>query len=141
MLKKTITYVDFNDVETTEDFYFNLSKTELTEMETSVKGGLSAMLKQIVATEDMKEMFGIFKKIIVSSVGIKSADGKRFVKSDEISQDFVSSPAFDELFMSLATDVGKAAEFIKGIIPKDLSGQFESEMNKSNVVEIPTTES
>jgi hypothetical protein len=126
MLKKTITYTDFNDVEQTEEFYFNLSRTELTEMETSVDGGMTELLQKIVATENIKEMFNVFKTIILSSVGVKSEDGKRFVKTDQIAQDFVSSAAFDELFMSLATDPIKAAEFIKGIVPKDLSPQFDS---------------
>lgn len=125
MLKKTITYTDFNDIEQTEDFYFNLSKMELAEMENSIDGGMAKRLEQIVASQNVKEMFVFFKQIILDSVGMKSPDGKRFVKSEEISQDFISSPAFDSLFMELASDADKAVEFVKGIMPKDLSATLD----------------
>lgn len=138
MLKKKITYTDFNDVEHSEDFYFNLSKTELTEMEMSVDSGMAHMLQQIVESENTKEMFSLFKKIILASVGTKSEDGKRFFKSDEIAQDFVASPAFDVLFMSLATDADSAAEFIKGIIPQDLVGSFDAAAKATNLAAVET---
>jgi|PlaIllAssembly_1097288.scaffolds.fasta_scaffold438089_1 hypothetical protein len=140
MLKKEITYVDYNDKEQTETFYFNLTKTELTEMEASVDDGMSNFLKRIVAAEKVGEMLQVFKNIILSSVGIKSEDGKRFIKSKEISQDFVSSPAFDVLFMELATDPQKVAEFIKAVIPQDLASRFDEEA-KNNLVSIPLPDS
>lgn len=135
MLKKEITYVDYNDNQQTETFYFNLTKTELTEMETSVDGGMTSFIKSIIAAEKVGEMLQVFKRIILSSVGVKSEDGKRFIKSDEISKDFVSSPAFDVLFMELATDPEKVAEFIKAVIPQDLVGQLDEEIKKQTVVE------
>jgi len=133
MLKKTITYEDFNGVEQTEDFYFNLSKTELTELELSVDGGMATWLKTIVATENASEMLNVMKKMILSSVGVKSTDGRHFVKNEEVRQNFVSSPAFDILFMEVATDADKAAQFVKGIIPGEFSQSIDAEIKAAEV--------
>lgn len=121
MLKKTIKYTDFNDVEREEDFYFNLTKSELTEMQLSVDGGLQAWLEKIVKTENRPELIKAFKNIILKSYGEKSADGKRFVKSEELSEAFEQSAAYDELFIELLSNEEKAAEFVNGLIPKGLS--------------------
>ena len=127
MLKKSITYTDYNDQEQTEDFYFNFTKTELTEMEVSVDTGYSAMLKQIAAAENRRELLLVFKTILTGAVGIKTPDGKRFVKNSEIAQAFVESPAFDMLFMELATDEDKCIAFMKGIVPSELSSSFDAQ--------------
>lgn len=121
MIKKTIKYVDYNGTERTEDFYFNLSKAEVSEMELSVDGGLSQMLERIVASQDNKEIIRMFKKIILKAYGEKSADGKRFVKSEELATAFSQTEAYVELFMELATNEDKAAEFVNGIIPHNLN--------------------
>lgn len=121
MIKKTIKYVDYNGTERTEDFYFNLSKAEVSEMELSVDGGLSQMLERIVASQDNKEIIKMFKKIILKAYGEKSADGKRFVKSEELATAFSQTEAYVELFMELATNEDKAAEFVNGIIPHNLN--------------------
>lgn len=121
MIKKTIKYVDYNGTERTEDFYFNLSKAEVSEMELSVDGGLSQMLERIVASHDNKEIIRMFKKIILKAYGEKSADGKRFVKSEELATAFSQTEAYVELFMELATNEDKAAEFVNGIIPHNLN--------------------
>ena len=120
MIKKTINYVDYNGVERKEDFYFNLSKAEVAEMELSVDGGLSNMIEQIVNSKDNKEIIALFKQIILKAYGEKSPDGKRFVKSKEISEAFSQTEAYSELFVELALDEEKAANFIKGILPLDL---------------------
>lgn len=118
MLKKTITYTDYNDQEQTEDFYFNLSKAELTEMELSVKGGLVKMIEEIVAAEDNKEIVAIFKDLIIKSVGVKSKDGRRFIKNEVVVGDFLQTEAYSVLFMELASDAKAAADFVNGITPK-----------------------
>lgn len=118
MLKKTITFTDYNDVEQTEDFYFNLSKAELTEMELSTKGGLVKMIEEIVEAEDNKEIVAIFKDLIIKSVGVKSRDGRRFVKNDEVRDDFLQTEAYSVLFIELASDAKAAAAFVNGITPK-----------------------
>ena len=118
MLKKTITYTDYNDVKRTEDFYFNLSQAELIEMEMTTEGGMQSMLERIVAEQDKKKITEIFKSLILKAYGEKSLDGKRFVKSPEISAAFEQTEAYSELFMELFMDADKAAKFFSGIIPK-----------------------
>jgi len=121
MLKKTIKFIDFNGEEVSEDFYFNLNKAEIAELELSHKGGFSGYLQQIIDSEDGSEIIATFKKILLMAVGQKSEDGRRFVKSDEITDDFLHSEAYSELFMELVTDGEKAAEFIQAIVPSDMA--------------------
>lgn len=121
MLKKTITYTDFNGEEVQEDFFFHLSKAELVEMEMSHKGGLSATLARIVAAEDSKSIVAEFKNIILSSYGQRSDDGRRFVKNQQIRDEFESTEAYSELFMELVTNTDAAIEFVNGIIPANLA--------------------
>lgn len=117
MLKKTITYTDYNNVERTEDFYFNLTKAELMEMEIGTTGGMADMIKRIVDAKDAPAIIKIFKELVLKAYGEKSADGKRFVKSEEISNGFAQTEAYSQLFMELATDADAAAAFVNGIIP------------------------
>ena len=119
MLKENITYTDYNGVERTEDFYFNLTKAELMEMEMSTAGGLAEMINKIVATKDAPAIIKIFKELVLKAYGEKSADGKRFIKSDEIATAFSQTEAYSQLFMKLATDADAAAKFVNGIIPQD----------------------
>lgn len=133
MLKKTITYHDYNGVEYTQDFYFNLSKAEIMEMEMGTTGGLAEMITKIVAAQDAPAIIKIFKDLILKSYGEKSADGKRFVKSDEISTAFTQTEAYSELFMELATDAEAAAAFVNGIIPADMAKEVAA-ANTSNLI-------
>lgn len=121
MLKKTITYTDYNGNERTEDFYFNLNKAELTEMEAGVEGGYGEMLQRIVDSNDNKQIVETFKSIILKAYGEKTLDGKRFIKSKELSEAFSQTEAFVELFMELATNEKAAADFVNGIIPKNIT--------------------
>mgnify|MGYP007053682748 CR=1 FL=1 len=127
MLKKTITYRDFNDVERTEDFYFNLSKAELMEMELATTGGLAEMIQKIVAAQDVPAIAKIFKDLLLKAYGVKSADGKRFMKKNEygqlLSAEFEQTEAYSIIFMELATDADAAAKFVNGIMPADLAEQ------------------
>ena len=120
MVKKTITYVDYNDNERTEDFYFNLSKAELMEMELSISGGLTEKIQSIIAAQDTPAIIKIFKELILKAYGQKSPDGKRFIKSQELQDEFSQTEAYSQLFMLLATDEKEAADFVNGIIPQDL---------------------
>lgn len=120
MLKKTITYTDYNGVEKTEDFYFNLSKAEIMEMELSIAGGLAETIEKIVAAQDAPAIIKIFKDLVLKAYGEKSPDGKRFIKSDEIATAFSQTEAYSDLFMELATNATAAAEFVNGIVPKDM---------------------
>jgi hypothetical protein len=120
VLKKTITYKDFNGEEVSEDFFFHLSKAELVELEMSHKGGLSAALERIVAAEDNKSIIAEFKNIILAAYGKRSEDGKRFIKTQELRDEFISTEAYSTLFMELVTDTDAAVVFINGVIPQDM---------------------
>jgi len=115
MLKKTITYTDYDGNERVEDFYFNLSKAEVAEMEMSEYGGLSNLLKKIV--QDTKRIIEMFKDLILRAYGEKSPDGKRFVKNQELREAFSQTEAYSELFMELAGNAEAAAAFVNGITP------------------------
>ena len=117
MLKKTFTYIDYNGVERTEDHYFNLSKAELMEMELSTTGGLAEMINKIVAAQDAPAIVKVFKDLVLKAYGQKSADGRRFIKSEELANEFAQTEAYSQLFMELATDADAAAKFVNGIVP------------------------
>lgn len=117
MLKKTITYTDYNGNECTEDFYFNLTKAELMEMELSVAGGMTELIQKVVNANDVPTIVKIFKELIFKAYGEKSADGKRFIKSEELSTAFSQTEAYSILFTELATDSKAAANFVNGVIP------------------------
>ena len=117
MLKKTITYTDYNGITRTEDFYFNLTKAEIMEMQLSTNGGLDVMIKKIIDSQDAPSIIKIFKELILKAYGEKSDDGKRFVKSKEISEGFAQTEAYSQLFMELATDTDAASKFVNGIVP------------------------
>ena len=118
MLKKTITYTDYNGVERTEDFYFNLSQAELMEMEMSTSGGLAEMIQRIVAAKDMPAIIKVFKELVLKAYGEKSLDGKRMIKNEDLSTAFSQTEAYSILFMELAMDADKAAAFVNGIVPQ-----------------------
>lgn len=127
MLKKTITYTDFDDVERTEDFYFHISKSELTEMDFSASGGMKRSIEAIINARDTKSLIELFKDLILRSYGEKSLDGKKFVKyvdGKRLADDFAQTAAYDSLFMELASDAKVATEFILGVLPKDLADEI-----------------
>jgi len=117
MLKKTITYADYDGNQRTEDFYFNLNKAELAEMEMSYDGGLVKMIEKIVSAQDSKRIVEIFKDLILRAYGEKSSDGRRFVKTSELRDSFAQMEAYSELFMELASSAEAAAAFVNGITP------------------------
>lgn len=121
MLKKTITFTDYNGVEKKKDYRFNLSKAELMEMEVGTTGGYVEMIQKIVDAQDGPQLIKIFKELVLKAYGEISEDGERFVKSDELSKAFSETEAYSQIFMELATNDVAAAEFINGIIPADLA--------------------
>lgn len=130
MLKKTITYEDYDGHKRTEDFYFNLTKAELTEMYASEAGGFDKHLERIVASQDMPNTMRMFKEILKKSYGEKSLDGRRFSKSEEIYKAFEESPAYDVIFMELFSDNDSASAFIRGVLPKDLADEAASKIDE-----------
>ncbi len=123
MLKKTITYTNFNGEEIKEDFYFHLSKAEIMEMQLEEKGGFAERIQKIVDAKNVPEIIKVFKELILKAYGVKSEDGKRFIKSKELSEEFSQTQAYSDLFMELATDAEAASAFINGIIPAELQQQ------------------
>ena len=121
MLKKTIKYTDYDGNEREEDFYFNLSKAEVTEMELSKEGGMSEYIKKISAAQNAPELIKLFKEIITKSYGEKSLDGKRFIKNKELTEAFTQTEAYSELFIELASNADEAVKFINGIMPKNMN--------------------
>lgn len=117
MFKETITYTDYNGQERTEDFYFHLGKNELTTMEFSTAGGFSEMVKRAAATVDMPTLIKIFENMIQKAYGVKSPDGRQFIKNQEVLDAFVQTPAYEELYMKLAMDSDYAAKFVNQLIP------------------------
>lgn len=116
MVKKNITYTDLNGVERTEDFYFDMSKPEIVKMQTSAKGGYDVQLRSIAANLNGALIMEFFEDFIARSYGEKSEDGRRFVKSKELSEAFMQTPAYEVLFDELVTDDKKAAEFVNAVL-------------------------
>ena len=120
MLKKIIKYTDFNGVDRTETFYFNLTTSELTEMDLTTAGGMKSFIERITNTQDQAELIRLFKELILKAYGQKSDDGKRFVKSQQLRDEFSQTMAYDTFFMKLATDEKEAIKFVNGIMPADV---------------------
>lgn len=123
MLKKTITYTDYNGLEKTQDFYFNLTKAEIMKMEMSTHGGLAELITRIVAAQDTPAIIKIFEDLICKSYGVKTPDGK-FLKRAEDLEAFMATEAYSELFMELATDADAATKFVNGIVPAEMTKQI-----------------
>lgn len=131
MIKKTIKYTDYNGDEREEDFYFNLTKAEIMEMQLNQDGGLAAKIQEIVKAKDVPAIIRVFKDLLTKSYGKKSDDGRFFVKNAKLREEFEESPAFSEIYMELATDADKASEFVNGIIPP----QLKEQMNKPAIAD------
>lgn len=121
MIKKTITYKDFNGNDRTEEFYFNLTKAEVTRMEMSTTGGMAEMIQRVIAAQDAPSLIQIFEEMIQKSYGVKTPDGRGFTKRKEDLENFMATEAYSQLFMELVTDADSAAEFVNGIIPSNFS--------------------
>lgn len=123
MTSKTVTYKDWNGMDRTETFYFHFSQAELMEMELSQEGGFSERVKKIAAANNLPDMLKIWKNFVLDAYGIKSEDGRRFMKNDEIRQSFVECPAYSIIFMELATNTEAASNFINTVVPAEMNKQ------------------
>lgn len=132
MLKKNIKYVDYDGNERTEDFYFNLNKAEVIELQLGTVGGLTKTLEKIVQEKDASRIIEYFRTLILKAYGEKSADGRRFIKSQELRDAFEQTEAYSELFMELASDAKMAAEFINGVLPKEAADAIGVETTDVN---------
>jgi len=125
MLKRRIEFEDFNGDQTSDIFYFNISKPELIELEVEYDQGFGKMLESIIESKDNRELVGHFKKLVLLAYGQKSEDGKRFIKTEQLREEFAQSAAYIELFMELATSDDAAITFLRGILPKDMVGDID----------------
>ena len=122
MLKKTIKYTDYDGNQREEEFLFNMSKADVIEwLVTNGDYTYDKLIDQMSKKRDGKAIMGVFKDLIYRSYGEKSVDGRRFIKSQEVKDNFMETEAYSELFVELITDAKKAAEFLNAVIPKDLS--------------------
>lgn len=121
MIKKTITFEDYNGNQRTEDAYFNLTKTELVRMDVANVGGLHEYMQNAIDKKDAKSILEVFEMFVSKSYGIKTEDGLSFMKNPELTEKFMNSAAYDALLMELITNQDKAEAFLKGIVPKDLN--------------------
>ena len=126
MLTKTVKYTDYNGNERTETLNFHLTKAEIAEMELSMPGGMSVTIQRIIEAQDTKELIALFKDLLLKSYGVKSPDGRRFIKNDELREEFSQTGAYSEMFMELATDAKAASDFVNGIIPADMQEQLKN---------------
>lgn len=139
MRKETITYTDYNNVTRTEDFFFNLNEAELTALQYGVDGGLKEMLERIVKSNDNKQIMACFHELIAKSYGEKSPDGRRFVKSKELSEAFMQTEAYNELMLRFMTDANYSAEFINDVLA-DVTKRTEernAKKDENNTIVLP----
>lgn len=135
MLKKPITFTDFNGKTHTKNYYFNLSAAELIKLEMSTMtisedmesttGGLQAHIQDVIDSRQGKRIIEMFDMFVDASYGVRSEDGLKFYKEGVLA-DFKASPAYDALFMQLVTDANFGSEFLNGIMPKELIDQAET---------------
>lgn len=130
MIKWPITYTTYDDETLTEDFYFNLSKAELMQIQFDANGTYSQFIGRIINERDFKHLGEEFRKIILKSYGKKSDDGKQFRKTPEIQEEFEFSPAYSELYVQLMSDSESATKFFTGILPRDLQGDAKKAANE-----------
>lgn len=133
MYRITETYTDYDDNQRTEDFYFNYSEAELTDLQFSVSGGLAGMIDKIIKTNDMPKLVELFRELIQKAYGEKSNDGRRFMKSPELTKEFTETVAYSQIYMRLATDSKAAQEFINNVVPKSMKDKMQ-QANQQNVV-------
>ena len=126
MLKKTVTYIDYNGTERTEDFYFNMNQVEAIELEYGAIPGkrLTDMLVEMSNTSDAVTIITLLKEFLLKTYGEKSPDGNQFVKNKDIRDAFEQSPAFPKIYLELATNAEYAAEFITGVIPSEVRAEL-----------------
>lgn len=130
MVKKTVTYKDFNGTERTETFYFHFNEAELLDMEMSVEGGFAERVQRIIDAKEQTELLKVIKKFVLDAHGVKSDDGRLFVKNEKTRAEFVQCPAYSKIFMELLADDKVAAEFVNQVVPEDMQAQLAAIMAK-----------
>lgn len=132
MIKKTVTYEDYNGENRTETFYFHFTEAEILDMEMSTEGGFAERIQRIIDAKDQSALMKLIKKFVIDAYGVKSPDGKRFIKNDEVKAAFLECPAYSDIFMDMVTDDKLAAEFVNGVVPKNMKNRFAELASKKN---------
>lgn len=138
MLKRDVTYENFDGETVTDTLYFNLTRTELVELQVDYEGGLDTVIERIVEAKDVKSIFSLFKRILVAAYGVKSDDGKRFIKNEQLREEFTQTAAYDALITEISTDDNKASAFIIGVIPKGMADDVNQQKLPLEAVGDPT---
>lgn len=126
MLKKTVTYTDYNGVERTEAFYFHYNEAEILDMEMSTEGGFAERIQKIIDAKDQVSLMQVIKKFVIDAYGVKSEDGKRFIKNETVRTEFLESPAYSQIWMELVVNDEVAADFINNVIPSGMKEKLEA---------------
>ena len=134
MIKQDITYTNFEGEQETETLYFHLNKVELMEMQVSEKRGLAQYITDIQKAENNKEIFRLFKEIVLSSYGERSEDGKKFIKNERLREEFEGSLAYEELMVKLVTEADFASKFVNGIMPAGMADQIAARVGQDSLV-------
>lgn len=124
MIKKTVTYVDYNGIERTESYYFHYTEAEILDMEMSTEGGFAERIQRIIDAKDQTALMKEIKKFVLDAFGVKSEDGRRFMKSQDIKQAFVESPAYSEIWLELLSDDKMASDFVNGVVPENMNDRL-----------------
>ena len=132
MIKKTVTYEDYNGENRTETFYSHFTEAEILDMEMSTEGGFAERIQRIIDAKDQSALMKLIKKFVIDAYGVKSPDGKRFIKNDEVKAAFLECPAYSDIFMDMVTDDKLAAEFVNGVVPKNMKNRFAELASKKN---------
>lgn len=138
MLKKTVTYKDLNGKERTETFYFHYFESEIMDMEMSEEGGLAERIQRIIDAKDQPSLLKVIKKFVIDAYGVKSDDGRRFDKSQEVKDAFLQCPAYSKIYMELLTDDKLAADFVNQVVPEDMKdtlAEIAAKAKKNNTSE------
>lgn len=137
MLKYVIDFVNFDGEPDSEVHYFNLTKSELIELDVNKPGGMKAALERIIQAQDPKVIVNEFKELVLLAYGVRSEDGRRFIKNDEVREAFAQTAAYDALFIKLATDADAAAEWLIGVMPADMTEEIKKSLVDTNPIPVP----
>ena len=134
MLAKTITYNDYDNNERTETLYFNMNKMELTEFAADLPDDVFKNVSGVKSIQDVakvankmgsKGIIKFIKELVLRSYGVKSEDGRRFIKSKELSEEFSQTIAYDMFMSELMSDDKAASNFVNGLIPASMAGELD----------------
>lgn len=111
MFKHSVEYVDFNGSDRKEDLYFHLSLPEVTRLEAEIGMGLEDYIKGLTTNQELNTLLAFLERMLLSSYGQKTSDGKSFIKSQVIREAFEYSQAYAEIFEQVLSNPDLARKF------------------------------